>query len=418
MAELKADVLVLGAGMVGVGAALHLQKRGRDVILVDKHQLAGEETSYGNGGLIESASVFPYMFPRDFREILRYALNRAPQVRYAVADLPGFLPWLVRYYLASAPDRALRSALAVMPLIRRSLIEHEALTAEAGVPELVRPSGWIKMFRGEPTLARAVRDFERARQYGVQGEILDDAAIHEREPHLAGEFAGAIHFTEPGFVLDPGGLAKAYAALFQRKGGRFVVADARTLEQGTGGRWSVATSDGRLTAGEAVVALGPWSDLVTGPLGYSIPFNVKRGYHLHLAPRGNAVLNHPVLDTDLGYLLAPMNRGIRLTTGVEFARRDAPPTPVQIERALPRARALFPLGEPVDAKPWMGARPCLPDMLPAIGRAPRHPSLWFDFGHHHHGLTLGPVTGRLLAEMMTGETPFADPAPFAVERFG
>jgi D-amino-acid dehydrogenase len=418
MAELKADVLVLGAGMVGVGAALHLQKRGRDVVLVDKHQLAGEETSYGNGGLIENASVFPYMFPRDFAEILRTAMNRAPQVRYALSDLPDFLPWLVRYYLASAPDRALAGALAVMPLIRSSLIEHEALIAEAGVPELMRKSGWIKMFRSEATLARAVRDFERAKQYGVQGDILDDAAIHEREPHLSGEFAGAVHFTEPGFVLDPGGLAKAYAALFQRKGGRFVVADARTLEQDAGGRWSVASSDGRLTAREAVVALGPWSDLVTGPLGYSLPFNVKRGYHLHLASRGNAVLNHPVLDTDLGYLLAPMNRGIRLTTGVEFARRDAPPTPVQIARALPRAHALFPLGEPVDAKPWMGARPCLPDMLPAIGRAPRHPSLWFDFGHHHHGLTLGPVTGRLLAEMMTGERPFADPAPFAVERFG
>src|ERR1700734_3814119 len=114
MAELKADVLVLGAGMVGVGAALHLQKRGRDVVLVDKHQLAGEETSYGNGGLIENASVFPYMFPRDFAEILRTAMNRAPQVRYAVSDLPAFLPWLVRYYLASAPDRALAGALAVM----------------------------------------------------------------------------------------------------------------------------------------------------------------------------------------------------------------------------------------------------------------------------------------------------------------
>ena len=118
--------------------------------------------------------------------------------------------------------------------------------------------------------------------------------------------------------------------------------------------------------------------------------------------------NHPVLDTDLGYLLAPMNRGIRLTTGAEFAHRDAPPTPVQVERALPRAHRLFPLGEPVDAKPWMGARPCLPDMLPVIGKAPRHSGLWFDFGHQHHGLTLGPATGRLLAEMMTGETPFAD----------
>jgi len=418
MAELKADVLVLGAGMVGVGAALHLQKRGRGVILIDKHELAGEETSYGNGGLIECGSVFPYMFPRDFREILGYAMNRAPQVRYAVSDLPAFLPWLVRYYLASAPERALRGALAVMPLIRGSLAEHETLIAEAGVPELMRRSGWIKMFRSEATLAGAVRDFERARQYGVQADVLDDKAIKQREPHLSGEFAGAVHFTEPGFVPDPGGLAKAYAALFQRNGGRFVVGDARTLEQDSAGRWSAATSDGRVSAREAVIALGPWSDLVTGPLGYSLPLNVKRGYHLHLKPRGNAVLNHPVLDTDLGYLLAPMNRGIRLTTGVEFARRDAPPTPIQLQRALPRAHALFPLGEAIDAKPWMGARPCLPDMLPAIGRAPRHSGLWFDFGHHHHGLTLGPVTGRLLAEMMTGETPFADPTPFSVERFG
>ena len=96
-----------------------------------------------------------------------------------------------------------------------------------------------------------------------------------------------------------------------------------------------------MTAREVVVALGPWSDLVFGPLGYSIPLNVKRGYHLHLAPRGNAVLHHPVLDADKGYLLAPMNRGIRLTTGVEFARRDAPPTPVQMERALPRAHGCF-----------------------------------------------------------------------------
>lgn len=417
MAEFKADVLVLGAGMVGVGAALHLQKRGRDVILVDKHELAGEETSFGNGGLIECASVFPYMFPRDFGQILQYALNRAPQVRYSVSDLPSFLPWLVRYYLASSPKRALHSAMAELPLIRRSLIEHEALIAEAGVPELLRRTGWIKLFRSDATLAKAVSDFERAKQYGVDGEVLDGTAIVAREPNLTGTFAGAIHFPAPGFVPDPGGLAKAYAALFKRKGGRFLVGDARTLEQGAGG-WRVSGLRGATVAREVVVALGPWSDLVFGPLGYSIPLSVKRGYHLHLAARGNAVLHHPVLDSDLGYLLAPMNRGIRLTTGVEFASRDAPATPIQLERALPRAHALFPLGDPIDTKPWKGARPCLPDMLPIIGKAPRHAGLWFDFGHQHHGLTLGPVTGRLLAEMMTGETPFADPRPFAVERFG
>src|SRR5712675_1792709 len=381
MAELKADVLVLGAGMVGVSAALHLQKRGRDVILVDRHELAGEETSFGNGGLIECASVFPYMFPRDFGQILQYAMNSTPQVRYSFADLPTFLPWLVRYYLASSPDRALHSAMAELPLIRHSLIEHEALIAEAGVPELLRRTGWIKLFSSDATLAKAVRDFERAKQYGVDGEVLDGKAIAAREPNLTGEFAGAIHFPAPGFVPDPGGLAKAYAALLKRNGGRFLVGDARTLEQDAGG-WRVSGPHGATVAREVVVALGPWSDLVFGPLGYSIPLGIKRGYHLHLAPR------------------------------------DAPPTPIQLRRALPQAHGLFPLGDAIDAKPWLGARPCLPDMLPVIGKAPRHAGLWFDFGHQHHGLTLGPATGRLLAEMMTGEAPFADPTPFAVERFG
>src|SRR5947209_7989922 len=312
--------------MVGVSAALHLQQRGRDVILVDRHERAGEETSYGNAGLIECASVFPYMFPRDFNQILQYALNRAPQIRYALADLPVFLPWLVRYFLASSPERTLHSALAELPLIRRSLIEHEALIEQAGVPQLLRKTGWIKLFRSEATLGNALGDLDRAKQYGVGGEVLDANGIAEREPNLSGDFAGAIRFPAPGFVPDPGGLAKAYAALFARKGGRFLVGDARTLEQ-RGGGWRIAGDNGAIVAREVVVALGPWSDQVFRPLGYSIPLAVKRGYHLHLAPRGNAVLNHPVLDSDAGFLLAPMNRGIRLTTGVEFARRAAPALP-------------------------------------------------------------------------------------------
>lgn len=417
MAELRADVLVLGAGMVGVGAALHLQKRGRNVILIDRQAIAGEGTSFGNAGLIESASVFPYMFPRDFGQILKFALNLAPQVRYRLVDLPQFLPWILRYYLASSPVRALHSAMAELPLIQRSLIEHEALMAEAEAGDLLRRTGWIKMYRTQATLAHAVSELERARQYGVVGNVLDPAGIAAREPHLDGEFTGAIHFPEPGFVPDPGGLVKAYAALFGRKGGRFIAGDARTLEQ-SDKSWRVSTDEGPVTAREVVLAMGPWSDQIFRPLGYSIPLQVKRGYHLHLKSSGNAVLNHPVLDADQAFVLAPMNRGIRLTTPVEFADRDAPPSPVQIERALPKAHRLFPLGEAIDAKPWMGARPCLPDMLPVIGRAPRHPGLWFDFGHQHHGHTLGPVTGRLLAEMMTGETPFADPKPFMVERFG
>jgi D-amino-acid dehydrogenase len=417
MTELKADVLVLGAGMVGVSAALHLQARGRNVVLVDRHERAGEETSYGNAGLIECASVFPYMFPRDIGQIMKYALNRSPDVHYHLDALPSFLPWMMRYFLNSSPKGSLRSALAALPLIQRSLQEHEALIEEAGVPELLRRTGWIKLFRSEKTMEKSLGELARDRDYGIEGHVLDAAAIAGKEPNLSGDFAGAIHWPTPGFIPDPGALAKAYAKLFIRKGGRFLAADARTLTQGDGG-WRVAGPNGALVARDAVVALGPWSDEVYRPLGYAIPMKTKRGYHIHLSPSGNAVLHHPVLDTDNGYLLAPMNRGIRLTTGAEFARRDAPPTPVQIERTLPIARKMFPLGQQIEPKPWMGSRPCLPDMLPVIGRAPRHKGLWFDFGHQHHGLTLGPVSGRLLADMVTGAAPFTDPKAFAVERFG
>jgi D-amino-acid dehydrogenase len=192
--------------------------------------------------------------------------------------------------------------------------------------------------------------------------------------------------------------------------------DARRLAIEPPG-WSVSTPRGSVTAREAVIALGPWSDDVFRPLGYDIPFAVKRGYHMHYRARGNATLGRPVRDADGGFALAPMSKGIRLTTGVEFADRDAPPSPVQLMRDEPLARELFPLAEPLDPAPWLGRRPCLPDMVPVIGKAERHQGLWFAFGHAHHGFTLGPVTGRLLAEVMTGEEPFTEPSRYAASRF-
>ena len=158
-----------------------------------------------------------------------------------------------------------------------------------------------------------------------------------------------------------------------------------------------------------VVALGPWADVLTRKLGYRLPLAVKRGYHMHYKPLGNAVLNHPVLDTERGYFLAPMLQGVRLTTGAEFADSDAPQTPVQLERAEPIAKTLFPLGERLDPQPWLGRRPCTPDMMPIIGAAHKHKNLWFSFGHAHHGLTLAAVTGRMIAEMVTGQKVFVDP---------
>lgn len=413
---LKADVAVLGAGIVGVSAALHLQQRGRDVVLIDRKGGAGEETSFGNAGIIERSSLFPYSFPRELGTLLRYAKNRSTDASYHISAIATVLPWLARYFTQSSPAGIARTFAASKPLIERSLTEHEALMEAAGATHLMRRTGWIKAFRTEASLAKGMAEAEKLRAYDLRIDMLDPAALAEREPHLGEGLIGGMHLLDPGAVSDPGGLVRAYADLFRKQGGRFLRGDARTLAQsGTG--WQVTVDDGPVEVRDVVVALGPWSDTVFRPLGYAMPLGIKRGYHLHFRPKGNAVLNRPVLDVDGGFLLAPMTRGIRLTTGAEFARRDAPPSPVQIARAEPKARALFPLAEAIEAKPWMGARPCLPDMLPVLGKAPNHAGLWFDFGHQHHGLTLGPVSGRLLAELMTGEQPFTDPRPYRAERF-
>ncbi len=412
----KADALVLGAGIVGISTALHLQKRGQATVLVDRRGPA-EETSFGNAGLIQREGVYPYGFPHDFGALFRYGLNRTIDAHYHPSAIPRLAPFLWRYWQHSRPARHQAIARVYSKLIEHCIAEHEALADEAGGQALLRRTGWMKIFRTERERDLRFAEAERWRQeFGINHHALTSSELREAEPHLAPVLVGALHFTDPVAVIDPHALAVAYLALFERLGGHFVQGNAMgLLHDGDG--WSLETGEGRIAAAQAVVALGPWSDALTRSLGYDLPLAVKRGYHMHYRAAGAATLNHPILDTERGYLIAPMRRGIRLTTGAEFALRDAIRTPVQLGRAEPVARNLFPLAERLDAEPWMGARPCTPDMMPVIGAAPRHRGLWFAFGHAHHGFTLGPVTGRLIGEMIAGETPFVDPTPYRADRF-
>lgn len=412
---MQRDIVVLGAGIVGLATALKLQESGRSVAILDR-AAAGEGTSFGNAGIIERASIYPYAFPRQIKDLVRYALNGTPEAHYHLSFLPKIAPWLARYWWNSSPKRHDAAMRGAVPLIERCMAEHEPLIAAAGAEHILRRTGWIKVFRSEAKLGAAVAEIEKLKPFGLTCDVLDAAGVRQREPQLSDEILGAVHYRDPVCLHDPAALSKAYLKLFEERGGAFLAGDARSLAQADKG-WTLKTESGPLHARDVVVALGPWSDLLTRPLGYRFPLAVKRGYHMHFRPAGNAVLNHTVLDADNGYVLAPMARGIRLTTGAEFAGRESPATPVQIARTEPHARKLFPLDSPVDAKPWVGNRPCTPDMLPIVGEAPRHKGLWFDFGHAHHGLTLSAVTGRLLTELVTGATPFTDPRPYAPQRF-
>ena len=413
---MRKDVIVLGAGIVGVSVAVHLQQRGRSVLLVDRRG-PGEETSYGNAGLIQREGVYPYGFPHDFGALLRYATNRTIDAHYHLAALPKLAPFLFRYWMHSRPEEHRAIARLYAPLIEHSVTEHAALAEAAGATDLIRPTGWMKVFRSQKVMDAQLLDVEATkRDFGVNFEAFDGKGVAEREPHLKAQFHRRHPLDRPGCdlrsVSADDGLRAPVREARRRTAPK---GDARTLEAEARRLERQDRKPARSRPATWSWRSAPWADLVT------------QGSRISPAARGQARLPY-ALQAATATRCSTARRSIS-SAAISWrpcrkasALRRAPSSPTAMrrrrrcnsQRAEPIAKTFFPLGERVDPEPWMGMRPCTPDMMPIIGKAHRHKNLWFSFGHAHHGMTLGPITGRLVAEMITGEKPVIDPTPYGV----
>lgn len=411
------DVIVLGAGIVGVSTALQLQARGRSVCLVDK-LAPGEGTSFGNAGLIERSSVIPYAFPRSLTKLIRYALNRESDVHYQFSYLPKIAPWLFSYWWHSSKKGIAKAAAAMLPLIERCVIEHDVLSTKAQMQPLINDKGWIEIFRDSKVFEHAKQQAAQLAKppYLLQYDVLTTQQFRQLEPAFNDNVKGAIHWLQPKTVCDPCALTKGYAALFVKQGGILMKQSVIGLTA-VENLWQVKLSATNLLAKQIVIALGADSADLLRTLGYKVPLGVKRGYHRHYAMTSDNKLNRPVCDHLAGFIIAPMTKGVRLTTGAEFSWDSSPANDIQLKRDEAIISSYYHLGKPIESIPWFGRRPCLPDMVPVISELPYHKGIWANFGHAHHGLTLAPATGRLLAEMMTDEKPFTNPTPYKIERF-
>lgn len=410
------QITILGAGMVGVSIAAYLRARGHDITLIDR-KAPGRETSFGNAGLIQREAVAPYPFPRDVKTLCRVLPNKSGDIRYSLsAVLKNIIP-LAQYWRNSNPRKFAHIVPEYASLIMHSTAEHDRMIKAARAEYLISRKGWLDVFHTRDVFEREqnnAREFNR--RFGVTHRVLEPDMLQKMEPELSPHLAGAIHWTCSWTAFDPGALVTAYADWFVENGGTFEQAEAKSLIQTSNG-WRVETNGGPFDSEVLVIAAGPWSKGLLDALHYRLPLFVERGYHMHYScPQGKA-LNHDVCDFEKGYVLSPKLEGLRLATGAELNTLSAPPRYGQLEIAETQARNLFPLGERKDATPWMGGRPCLPDMKPVIGPSLVHRNLWLAFGHAHQGFTLGPVTGRLISEMIDGETPFVDPHPFRADRF-
>jgi D-amino-acid dehydrogenase len=407
------SVHVLGAGMVGISCALELQRRGHRVTLIDRRG-PGEETSAGNAGLLSYSNITPLASPALLSRLPALALNLDNDFRLHYPHLPSLLPWLLRFLQRCRKQTYLRDGEAMNQLVRVSVDLHREWIAQAGQQGLQNRGGALKLYRDERTFARDALERELLQICVVRHSLLDAAEVHDLEPALKPVFVRGVVIDDSIPIRDPGKLCRAYAALFTGSGGelrRGEVHALRPLDDG----WELAIDDRREKAARLVVCLGAWTPRLLGGLGYANPLAIERGYHTLFAPAEGAMLTRPIFDVDSSYVVAPMEDGLRVTSGSNLVHRETQADPRQLERLLPRVREALPVGGLLLDEPWMGRRPTAPDTLPLIGAAPRHRNLWLAFAHAHMGFTLGPVSGLLIANFIDGsEQPFSaspcDPA--------
>ncbi|MCJ2015375.1 NAD(P)/FAD-dependent oxidoreductase [Methylobacterium sp. J-076] len=410
------DIIVIGGGMVGLASALALRERGLDVVLCDPGE-ARARTSYGNAGVVSRGSILPMASPALWSKLPAYLRNADRALRLDYAHLPQILPYLTHFLARARESRWREAAAALLPLTSAAYAAHERLAAKAGTTDRLARTGWIKAYRTEEAFAGAALERDILERHGVAFELLDGDALREREPALVRRYARAMLLTETGSVREPGRLIEACEALFAQAGGRRVRGSVGRLAPEAGG-WAIGHDGGTLRAKQVVLAAGAASGTLAKSLGYRLALAAERGYHRHYALHPDSPpLTCPVLDTGAASIIAPMGPDrVRVLSGVELNARHAAPDHSQIEAASREAAETLRLGGPLDNEPWLGSRPSTPDGMPVIGRAPRHDGLIFAFGHGHIGLSTGPITGEIVADLATGRSPSVPITPFAPQR--
>ncbi len=409
------SVTVIGAGIVGVCCALHLQRLGYRVTVVDQRP-PGDATSYGNACMITDSSLVPLATPGITWEGLGMLLNPSGPLfirpRYALQ----VMPWLWRFWRSADDAQARAGAQALGNLLRGALAEHHELADHTSASRWLGDDPSLFVYRSAAELEHDAYTWTLRQANGVRHEWLEGSQLREREPALAADYWRAAVLLDHGRAVDPAELTKAHAEWLQRRGGTIRQARVQALEVSDGQVVRLLTDDEPLAVEQLVIAGGAWSAQLALQLGDQIPLESEGGYHLTLTDPG-IELRHTLMDSAAKVAIAPMAAGIRIGGMVEFAgiREDTLPQRSALLRTV--IQRILPAIRTEAYTEWRGNRPCLPDSLPVIDRASQVNNVVYAFGHQHIGLSAAPKTGKLVAQLIAGQPPAIDLNPFRVGRF-
>ncbi len=412
-------VAVIGAGMVGVATASWLQRDGHAVTLIDPEP-PGQGASFGNAGCFNPSSVVPIAMPGTLRRVPGYLMDPLGPLSIRWSYLPTLAPWLIRYIRAGTPARIEQQAVALKSLLGPCLETLIPLARNAGAERFIARNGMLIVYRSQESWDGDAYAWDIRRRHGIEWHELNADELRQFDPNISREYTRGKHVFNNGHCLDPGGLVAALGEAVLRDGGTLVRARATGFVFDGGKLTAVKTDGGEVPADAAVLAAGAHSKPLASQLGDPVPLETERGYHLMLS-NPEVMPRVPVSDTEWKFMATPMDGGIRFAGTVELAGLQAPPNWRRAERLLELARKMYPQLPAVPAKDrirlWMGHRPGMPDSLPVLGRSRKSADVFYAFGHGHVGMTGGPYTGKVIADLVAGRSAPIDMTPFRADRF-
>jgi len=415
-------VAVIGAGIVGAACAVELLRDGHRVTLIEPGDPGGEQAaSYGNGAWLSPSSVVPPSMPGLWRKVPGFLADPLGPLAIRWPYLPRLAPWLARFVRAgSTVARVEATARALRPLVADAPERHRALAAEAGVPDLIERRGLLYVFPARADFEREALAWRLRRDNGVRWLELDADELRQQEPELDRRYTFGVLVQAGGNCTDPGAYVAALVQHAVGQGATLLRAGATGFLITAGRLDAVMAGDGEVACDAAIICAGARSRALARAAGDRVPLESERGYHAVIAQPGIG-LRHPIMPSD-GKMAVTMTRGgLRIAGQVELAGLDAAPDWRRADILRDYALRTFPnLPRDLSAdrvKVWMGHRPSTPDALPVIGPASGCADVVHAFGHGHVGLAAGPVTGRLVADLIAGRVPVISPVPYSPRRF-
>ncbi len=407
-------IVIIGAGIVGISTAIWLQRAGKQVVVLDRGAV-GMGTSYGNGGVLAACAMVPVTSPGLGAKGPMLLLDREAPLFLRWAYLPRLFPWL-RTYLSHANDADTRRiAKGLAAITGDSVAQHEALAGGTKAAAWLAPSDYAFAYKDRAAFAADAYAFALRAEAGFAPEIIEGPAVQNYEPTLGPETAFLAVMKNHGYIKDPARYVQALAEGLKVGGGEVRLAEVVDFELSEGHVQAVITTQGRVDCAAAVLTTGVWSKPLMKKLGLNVPLESERGYHV-VFKNPSQTLRQPLMISAGKFVATPMAGGLRCAGIVEFGGLKAGPSKAPLAFLRRKVKESFPALEYERTETWMGHRPTLADSLPMIGQI-RNSGIFAGFGHHHIGLTGGPKTGRILADMIAQKRPNADFSAYDPMRF-